>query len=451
MVRPDLPLPQAFVAWMAPFLAAFCQRRRDTAAALAVGALLAIGPRTVTNCLRALGLAEHPGFTAFHRLLTRNVWSGLVLGRTLLRLLVPVFEPKRPFVIIGVDHTLERRRGQRIAPASHFHDAVRSTAKQKVTRRGLRWISAMLLVNVPFAGRIWGLPVLTALTPSKAWCEHHQRRYRPVTQWAERLLLTLRRWLPDRVIVAVMDGEFAAIDLLHRLRRSMVVITRLRLDACLFDPPAAYKGRGRYPKKGARQRSLKARITDRATVWQRAVQATRTSWRSGGWIEYACGTARWYHGAKEPLPIRWILVRYPGGVIRKPFSAPTRTWPRWTCSMATIGAGQWKQPTKKRAPISGLKLSASGRTRRSSAPRRCCSAYIRWSPSTSNRTPSGWRCRRAGPPGIPSQPPPSPTLSHVYVSMSGSSVWSHRPVPPDITEFLPPDLQQLIQLACYAP
>lgn len=95
MARPDLHLPQALVAWMAPFLAAFCQRSRDTAAALAVGALLAIGPRTVTSCLRALGLAEHPGFTAFHRVLNRNVWSGLALGRTLLRLLVPVFGPVR--------------------------------------------------------------------------------------------------------------------------------------------------------------------------------------------------------------------------------------------------------------------------------------------------------------------------------------------------------------------
>ena len=195
MVRPDLHLPQAFVAWMAPFLAAFRRRSRDTAAALAVGALLAIGPRTVTNCLRALGLAEHPSFTAFHRVLNRNVWSGLTLARTLLGQVVPAFEPSRPFVIIGVDHTLERRRGRRIEPASQFHDAVRSTAKNKVTSRGLRWISAMLLVQVPFAGRIWGLPVLTALTPSKAWCEQHKRRYRPVTQWAERLLLTLHRLL----------------------------------------------------------------------------------------------------------------------------------------------------------------------------------------------------------------------------------------------------------------
>jgi hypothetical protein len=154
--------------------------------------------------------------------------------------------------------------------------------------------------------------VLTALTPSKAWCERHKRRYRPVTKWAELLLLTLHRWLPERMIVAVMDGEFVAIDLLHRRRRCMVVITRLRLDACLFNSPSTYNGRGRYPKKGSRQPSLKARITDRATIWKRAsehasegVQASRTSWHSGGWIEYATGTALWYHGGKEPLPIRW--------------------------------------------------------------------------------------------------------------------------------------------------
>jgi hypothetical protein len=100
-------------------------------------------------------------------------------------------------------------------------------------------------------------------------------------------------------------------DLLHRLRRYVVAITRLRLDACLFDPPLEYKGRGRYPKKGARQPPLKARITDPATVWKRAVQASRTSWRSGGWIDYASGTALWYHAGKAPLPIRWVLVRYP--------------------------------------------------------------------------------------------------------------------------------------------
>ena len=312
MVRPDLCLPKALVTWMAPFLAAFTRRSRDTAAALAVGALLAIGPRTVSNCLRALGLAEHPSFTAFHRVLNRNAWSGLALARTLLRLLVDAFVPNGP-IIIGLDHTLERRRGRCIKPASYFYDAVRSSADRKVSSRGLRWVNAMLLVEVPFAARIWALPVLTVLTPSRTWCECHHRRHRRVTEWARLVLLTLRRWLPDRLLVAVMDGEFAAIGLLHALRHSMVVITRLRLDACLFDPPSGYDGRGRPAKKGKRQPSLAARASDPATVWTRAVQASRTSWRSGGWIDYASGTALWHHAGKPALPIRWILVRYPDG------------------------------------------------------------------------------------------------------------------------------------------
>ena len=166
MVRPELHLPSGFVAWLAPYLAAFSRRSRSTSAALAVGALLAIGPRTVTNCLRALGLADHPSFTAFHRVLNRNAWSGLALARTLLRQIVAAFVPSGP-VIIGLDHTLERRRGPCIGPAGHFYDASRSSRKHRATIRGRRWLSAIVLADVPFAVRIWGLPVLTALTPSK--------------------------------------------------------------------------------------------------------------------------------------------------------------------------------------------------------------------------------------------------------------------------------------------
>jgi len=181
MVRPDLHLPPSFLAWLAPFLAAFSRRTRPTAAALAAGALLAVGPRTVTSCLRALGLAEHPSFTAFHHVLNRNTWSGLALARTLLRMTVAAFVPSGP-IVIGIDHTLERRRGPCIGPAGRFYDASRRADMPKPTSRGLRWLSAMVLVEVPFAGRIWALPVLT---PSKAWSERHGRRHRTTTEWAE--------------------------------------------------------------------------------------------------------------------------------------------------------------------------------------------------------------------------------------------------------------------------
>ena len=238
MARPALHLPPSFVAWLARSSPSSRRRSRPTAAALAVGALLAVGPRTVTNCLRALGLAWHPGFTAFHRVLNRNIWSGFALARILLGQVVPAFDPSRP-VIIGVDHTLERRRGRRIGPGQPFPRRGALTAENQVTSRGLRWISAMLLVQVPFAGRIWGLPVLTALTPSKAWCEQHERRYRPVTEWAERLLLTLHRWLPDRVIVAVMDGEFAA----HRPAACGCVDTWSSSPGCGWTPACLIRPR----------------------------------------------------------------------------------------------------------------------------------------------------------------------------------------------------------------
>jgi hypothetical protein len=153
MVRPDLHLPPSFLAWLAPFLAAFSRRTRPTAAALVAGALLAVGPRTVTNCLRALGLAEHPsanpagfaGFTAFHRVLNRNAWSGLALARTLLRMIVAAFVPSGP-IIIGIDHTLERRRGPCIGPAGRFYDASRRADMPEPTSPrkafGFRWACA---------------------------------------------------------------------------------------------------------------------------------------------------------------------------------------------------------------------------------------------------------------------------------------------------------------------
>jgi hypothetical protein len=148
----------------------------------------------------------------------------------------------------------------------------------------------MLLVEVPFARRIWALPVLTALTPSKAWSECHGHRHRTVTEWARLVLLVLRRWLPDRPMVAVMDGEFAALELLHALHPRMAVITRLRKDARLFDPPDTYEDKpGRPARKGKRQPLLSARLTDPATRWLRVVQsvtgADSRAWRLRGRAE----------------------------------------------------------------------------------------------------------------------------------------------------------------------
>lgn len=100
-----------------------------------------------------------------------------------------------------------------------------------------------------------------------------------MTAWACLLLMALHRWLPSRSIVAVADGEFAALELLHALRHSMVVIARLRYrEAQLFDPPPCNGDRpGCARCKSKRHPLLSTRITDLVTRWQRVVQPCQTS------------------------------------------------------------------------------------------------------------------------------------------------------------------------------
>lgn len=128
------------------------------------------------------------------------------------------------------------------------------------------------------------------------------------------MLKALRRWLLGRDIVAVIDGEFAALELLHALRGCIVVITRMRKDARLFDPsPCMHEKLGRAPRKGKRQPLLSERLTDPRHAGSASCSQAARPWRTGSWIEYAHGVALWHHGGKPIVPILWALVRYPDG------------------------------------------------------------------------------------------------------------------------------------------
>src|SRR4051794_41615988 len=73
-------------------------------------------------------------------------------------------------VVLGLDDTIERRRGKRISAKGIYRDPVRSSKAFFVKTSGLRWLSLMLLAPVPWAGRVWALPFLTALAPSERCC-----------------------------------------------------------------------------------------------------------------------------------------------------------------------------------------------------------------------------------------------------------------------------------------
>ena len=302
-------------AWMEPFRQGFTNPTWQHVLVLIAGAILSPGRRTVAAALRVTGLDQDPCFTNYHRVLNRNRWSSRRVARCLLRLLVSSFVPDGP-VIIGLDDTLERRWGAKIAARGIYRDPVRSSHGHFVKASGLRWLSVMLLPEIPWAGRVWGLPFLTALAPSERYASKRDRPHKKLTDWGRQALLQAARWLPGRKIIAVADSSFAAIELLNAVRRRMCMITRLRLDARLFDPPSRRRpgAVGRPRVIGKRQANLAERLVNPKTRWRR-LRVTGWYGRGERLVEIVTGTALWHHPGRL-VPIRYVLVRDVEGELR---------------------------------------------------------------------------------------------------------------------------------------
>jgi hypothetical protein len=309
-------LSAEYLTLILTFAPVFTKRVWQHVQVLLTGAILAPGRRTVTAALRVMGLSDEKHFQTYHRVLNRAVWSGLAVSRILLGMLVQAFAPTGT-VVLGIDETIERRRGGKIKAKGIYRDPVRSSRSHFVKASGLRWLSVMFLAPIPWAQRVWALPFLTILAPSERYYQERPRGHKKVTDWARQALLQVRRWLPRRKLVVVADNTYAVIDLLSRLMRlanPVYMITRLRLDAALYEPaPPRERGKpGRPRLKGARLPTLEHVLLDPKTAW---TTATVPDWYGQGQreIEITSGIAVWYHGGKPPVPIRWVLIRDPKG------------------------------------------------------------------------------------------------------------------------------------------
>ncbi len=283
---------------------------------LLIGSLLTPGQRTVTAILRILGLSQEKHFQTYHRVLNRAVWSSLALSRVLLMALLAAFVPRGP-VILGLDDTIERRRGAKIRAKGIYRDPVRSSHSHFVKASGLRWLSLMLLAEIPWAKSVWALPFLTCLCPSERYYQEQGRGHRTLTEWAGGMIRLVRRWLPKRLVVVVADSSFAAIELLAQLAalaEPICMIVRFRLDAALYEPaPKRKEGqRGRPRKKGKRLPTLEQVAADPHTLW-RSITIPNWYGQRNRTVEIVSDTAVWFHNGMPPLPIRWVLIRDPLG------------------------------------------------------------------------------------------------------------------------------------------
>jgi len=314
-----MPTLQAeYITMLGAFTRLFSKRVWKHAKILFTGAILCPAERTVTAVLRVMGLSGEKHFQNYHRVLNRAVWSSLEASRLLLGLLIQAFAMRGP-VILGLDDTIERRRGAQIKAKGIYRDPVRSSHSHFVKASGLRWLSLMMLAPIPWAKRVWALPFLTVLAPSERYYQGKARGHKKLTQWAQQMVMQARRWLPKRFLVVVADSSFAVIDLLWQLRQlknPVCMITRFRMDAALYEPAKATPGAvGRPRKKGKRLPTLETVAEDPQTRWKRI---TVQQWygEKNRTIEITSQTAVWYHSGQPPLSIRWVIVRDPKQIFK---------------------------------------------------------------------------------------------------------------------------------------
>ena len=267
--------------------------------------------------LRIVGLQQERAFHKYHRVLSHARWSARRASQILLQQLLTRFIGQQPLVV-GIDETLERRWGPKINARGIYRDAVRSSESHFVKCSGLPhrrtgWVSVMVLTKIAWANRVWALPFLTALAPSERYYADKPRSHKKLTVWARQLLLQVKRWVGERSVIAVGDSSYAVIDLLSSLAGRVSLISRLRLDAALYEPvpvrPAGQRGRKRL--KGNRLPTLLAIATDKQTRWEPLMVS---EWYGGQTqpLDYCTGTALWYHTGKKPVVIRWVVVRLDG-------------------------------------------------------------------------------------------------------------------------------------------
>lgn len=299
-------LPSAAEPLVMSFSIAFTQPTFQRMLPLLVGAVLALGRRTVTALLRSAG-GLAPGHSSdYHRLFSRAAWSLWPLGRVLAQAVFRHLDPNEPIRII-VDDTTAGHRGKHVYGKGCHHDAVRSTHTHVVWRWGHKWVVLAVSVAFPFTHRRWALPVLAALYRTEALNRAEGRRHKTSPQLARQLMAVLIHWFPGRKFILLGDGGYASHELArfcHRHRRHVTLVSRFHKDANLYDPPPARRpGRAGRPRRKGRKLPAPQVVVARGPLTGATV-----TWYGGESrrIRYATGEGGWYKSGHALVPVRWV-------------------------------------------------------------------------------------------------------------------------------------------------
>lgn len=302
-----LSLPSAAEPLLLSLSVAFTQPTFQRMVPLIVGAILAMGRRTVTNILWTMrGVVRgHP--STYHRVFSRAVWSPWPLGKVLASAVLGLIPEEEP-VLVPMDDTTAQHRGKKVYGKGCHHDAVRSSHTHVVWRWGHRWVVLAISVKLPFTWRRWALPVLVALYRPEELDRAEGRRHKTAPLLARQLMAVLIHWFPRRKFIFLGDGGYASHELArfcHRHRRHATLVSRFHKDANLYAPPPQAKAPTGRPRKKGRKLP-----TPREVVARTPRRRASVHWYGGGdrRVELVSDTGQWYKAGQGLVPLRWVFT-----------------------------------------------------------------------------------------------------------------------------------------------
>jgi hypothetical protein len=315
-------------------------------ALLLAAALLTVGRHTVANLLRTLGPLVPGDGSSYRRVFSRRRWSSWRLARLLIDWVVAHLLPQGPIFLAG-DDTVDEHRGKKVYGKARHRDPVRSTHTYTAFRWGHKWVVVAVLVRFPFTRRLWALPILVALYRSEEENRRRGRRHKTPPELLRQLLSVLLRWLPQRRLVCVADGNYATHDLARRAARQptrLTYVSHFYADANLYEPapPVVGKKPSGRPRKKGRKLPAPAAVVRQAQRPQRL----HVAWYGGGRrdVEVVTGKAHWYQAGQPLVPVVWVWVHDCTGTHRDEYFFTTEV--TWTArQVIETYTGRWNIET----------------------------------------------------------------------------------------------------------
>ena len=309
---------------------------------LTLATILTVGQRTVCNLLRTLG-ALAPGHpSSYHRVFSKRRWSCCRLAQGLAHWVLDHLVPEGRVLLAG-DDTVDGHKGARVFGKGCHRDPVRSTHSLTVFRWGHKWVVLAVLVRLPWARRLWALPVLVALYRTEKDNAQSGRRHKTPVRLLRQLCCVLLRWFRQRSFVLAGDGNYGSHELARFAARRggrLTLVSKFYPDARLYEPAPAYSGHGRPRVKGARL------LTPEQVVAAAARTPLHVGWYGGGRRDVATvsGTGWWYQEGQGLVAVRWVFVHDVTGTHRDEYFFTTEVT---MSAQAVIEAyvGRWNEET----------------------------------------------------------------------------------------------------------